>query len=293
MKNEFKIAPIKNYSVPDFPNLQNARESSLVKSELKKFPSRWQKKTVILSCVGLIGLAAFAGCTTEYVNDTHHGGAGDPAPFYVTQPTEEETRSRLQTAIEEFASFRERLETGELDIRAHYGGSGAGPFYVATFTEQEAFGFMRAALEAAGLNFSDAPPDSTVQVEGWVSAGGLMHTIFDVGIDFFDAERNVGVAQTGTQGMHQSFSLEDVVNEFAQLNITVAALRNPSETVIDWGELPERWSEDFDEETYNSQRDELIAARTDEARQNLINEMTTQTQNFIDRLQDEGILSRN
>jgi hypothetical protein len=147
-----EISPMKNYSAPNFPTLENARENFAFRDELKKLPARWQKKTAVLTCMGLMGFAALTGCannlaiTNVPVNgpapvDIHYGGdGGESVPFYVAHPTEEEILARLEAAALAYADFRAQLETAEINISSHFGGAGAGPFYVAYFTEQEAFG---------------------------------------------------------------------------------------------------------------------------------------------------------
>jgi len=289
-----KINPLKNYDAPNFPTLKNAREN---RAMLKKIPSRWQKKTAIMACAGFFGLVALAGCA-QHVSfastgdfhphvELHHGGAGGFVPFYVTQPTEEEIRARLETAAEVYADFRAQLETSELNLHAHYGGSGAGPFYVVRFTEQEAFGFMRAMMEAAGLHFNAAPPDYSVEVEDWFTGGG-----FSFGLDLFDLERNVAITNVNLDGTRM-LDFNQIAEAFAKQHsdITVGVFRNPGTTVMDWSEHMEIFSHGWwGNENYGAERDEIIAPRTDEARQNLIASLTAQTQQFIDFLHSEGIL---
>jgi len=51
-----------------------------------------------------------------------------------------------------------------------------------------------------------------------------------------------------------------------------------------------QWSEDFGQDAYEALRDVIIIERTDDARQALIENLTAQVQEFINRLQTEGIL---
>jgi len=88
------------------------------------------------------------------------------------------------------------LGNNELDVtrRMNHGGFASSPAYVVHLTEQEAFGIARSRLERAGFDFSETPPDVSVEI------GGVL-----IGIDLFDAERNVAIAFVGASNEDFSF----------------------------------------------------------------------------------------
>lgn len=124
-----KLNPVKNYTSPKLPTLQDTCGSS---EHLKKLPKRWQTHAKVIACAGLLGVGALALGWTQLSNY--------PAV----------TRERLM-------------------VSSHIGGAVGNPIYVVHLTEQEAFGILRMQLEAAGLNFNSPPPDYTVYRRGWGS----------------------------------------------------------------------------------------------------------------------------
>ena len=107
------ISPLKKYTPPKYPTSAESRSNPAL---LKKLPSRWQKSTKVLACIGLVGTIALAGCTAD----------------------------RIWT--------NENNE--QLLIRPHMGGCVGTPIYIAHLTEQEALSIIRAEAEAAGLSFN-------------------------------------------------------------------------------------------------------------------------------------------
>jgi|GEM_PF-1486691 len=306
-KNEI-LTPIKNYNAPNLPTLETVRKNPEL---LKKLPRRWQKKAAIVACLSVAGVTALTGCTSP--DEKIHDGGSATIPDYVEYPTEQlpefsfgdvlhfvpysmeqgfpfdkvpevELPERNDIASEAYAAIRAQLKTAQLDVKTHHGGESGEPFYVVYFTEQEAFGFIRAKLEAEGLNLSENTPDYSVT--HW----GQKFTI-----DLFDSEKNVGVSQISRANdwMENVFA-GDVAREFAvqHENITVGAFNNPAEEIADGWRIREehglnRWD---DNEAYEALKERLISERTPEARATLIENLDTQAQAFIDRLKTEGIL---
>jgi hypothetical protein len=271
------LKPVKKYEAPKYPTLEVANETPEM---LKKLPSKWKKKTAVMTCMGFVGLSVLSGSMNLAAEppEMHHGGDGG-MPFYITRPTEQET----------LAYFLAKLETTELELRTHFGGSASGPFYVVYFTEQEAFGFIRAMLENAGLNFSANPPDYSVEVRDMFM--GNYHTF---GLDLFDAEKNVAIANVNLRPMRMPPSIAEISKMFAEQynDITVGVFRNPGLNVFNgMAATHGRWSEDFDEEKYEAEKSAAVAEGKDKARKDLIENLTAQTQQFIDFLYSKGILS--
>jgi hypothetical protein len=268
-----KIKPVKNYTPPALPTLSDATPELL-----KNTPRRWKKKAVVAACMGIVGMTAFAGC------DLHHGGAGVGAPDYFVYPTEGELRSQngIECTFAAVEIFRNQLETAELDIKTHSGGSGSGPFYIVYFTEQDAFNFIRAKLEAAGLNFNAAPPDAVINAFG----------SYEFGLDLFDGEKNVAVSHISWDlnnhpffswgGSYLSQSVETNFSEKLE-STTVGVFYNPDALVG-------RGSEEYGRGGGDDWFIEVTHERETEARQALIDELTEQAQNFIEKLQDKGKL---
>jgi hypothetical protein len=274
-----KIKPVKSYTPPSLPVLTDAAPELL-----KNMPRRWKKKAAVAACVGVIGMTAFAGCVIEqFPERPHHGGAGggSDAPDYFVYPTE--------GSIDAFAAvelFRNQLETAELDIKTHYGGSGSGPFYVVYFTEQDAFNYIRAKLEAAGLNFGDTPPDVTVDLPGFFNDDDKL------GLDLYDGEKDVAVSHISYEQNNTPFFSwggsnlsNEILKEFSQQleNTTVGIFYNPGAMV---GRGSEEEGRGFGEGWFI----EVTPERTEEARQALIDELTVQAQAFIEKLTDKGKL---
>jgi len=158
-----------------------------------------------------------------------------------------------------------------IDDWPHYGGSGAMPMYVVQLTEQESLGVIRAQLEAAGLNLSADVPD--VRADFWgVSAQQ------NIGLDLFDAEKNVAIVHVGDEvsNWRRSEFAQLAAQAFAQQsNMPVGVFYSPSGFVdaYDWNETTP-----FDE------------TEKQEARMNIEASLAEQVQAFIEFLQAEGVL---
>jgi len=294
IKDDLRPAPVKNYTPPKLPTLEEAGSTPL----LKALPSRWKKNAAVITCLGLAGVFALSGCGRIIGDRPHHGGfviapfyiahptesevtetgyhhGGDSyAPFYVTNLTEQEILSQIQT----------QLETADLELRVHWGGSGSGPFYVAHITEQEVLGFIRARLEAAGLNFDSAPPEYTIFGPDDMSPRpGL---VAETGIDLFDAGRRIAIISLSWEDSTMHFSPQGqefaniIANEFSERmsGISFGVFYNPgrfiSEGTVDW---------ENDEMTV--EMEEVTQEEKDAARVVLAQQLTAQIDRFIAGLQ--------
>ena len=295
--------PVKNYKPPKLPTLEESRGAP----PLKVIPSRWKKNATVIACLGFAGVLTLSGCTNALRNRSHHGGAGG-APIYVAYPTEGDAingghyytgeaytpynaaypadTETYSTKQEILAQTLAQIEASELNLRTHWGGSGSGPFYVAHLTEQEVLGFIRAMLEAAGLSFDAEPPEYTVfgkdEVDVWWD-------INEMGIDLFDAEKNVAITSISWEDNTRPFSpggryLTKMVTEaFLEQSgdISFGVFYNPGETV-GWGPFV-RGGDDDDYQ-------EATPEMKEEARPILIERLTAQVEEFIAWLQAEGII---
>jgi len=158
---------------------------------LKKLPSRWQRNAKVLACIGLTGTLSLTGCHEFLFGNSTCSNCGFP----------------------------------------HLGGSGGSPIYIVYLTEQEARSVMREKWESLGFDFSSAPPDYTVNVNG----------LLDVGIDYFNEEKNVGLSlvsryESGWGWCYANgnkYSAETAQQEFERLdnNIDVGVMYNPKKNI--------------------------------------------------------------
>ena len=275
------ISPLENYEAPDIPNLDASRKDNAL---LKKLPLRWQKKAAVISCLGLLGATALSGCAYyDLVSGSgriHHGG-GAAMPIYFDRVIEPETPANITVPAAE-----------DLELRIHFGGGGFGPIYIVHLTEQEALAIIRSQLEAEGLNFGADPPDYDVDFNSWLD--------FSVGLELFDEENGVAVAHISWENNNiQFFShggrhlADEVAEKFAELNndISIGVFYNPGESLgmgADW------WGWESEDhplrgdlgEEYQEPNDEIKA----EARKALVDRLTAQVQDFVERLRAEGII---
>jgi len=287
--NELCIIPMSNYKPPNLPTLQSVKPEML-----KKLPSRWKKNASVIACIGMMGVIALTSCSRPHPSDLFHNGGAASAPFYVVYPTEQETDDyangeeeiELEQGLitETPEQLVARLTQAELDSRMHWGGSGSGPFYVVSITEQEVLGFIRAKLEAAGLDLRATPPGN--MVETWTD----IHSI-----DLFDSVRNVAVTHLSWDESNRAFSAwgqrlaSDIAADFMdQMGGTaVGVFYNPGQTLA-WGDS--YWDEENDELVTVFDIDEVSAEAKEEARKQMIENLTNQVQTFITWLQDQGII---
>jgi len=89
------LAPMENYNTPDLPTLTEGTSGLL-----KKVPSRWKNKAMIVASVSLLGITTLTGCgPTVYCSDLHYGGSGG-APIYVAYMTEQEALNIVHAQFE-------------------------------------------------------------------------------------------------------------------------------------------------------------------------------------------------
>jgi hypothetical protein len=131
--------PVKTYTAPKLPTLQDVREDSAL---LKQMPLRWRKCTAVIACAGVMGTSILMNSFIKAI---------DLVPASSTPVASEE--------IPEAVDVRQNPFTQDgLSLRFHSGGTGMA-FYVVHFTEQEALGILQTLLEEAGLRFGAQPPD--------------------------------------------------------------------------------------------------------------------------------------
>jgi hypothetical protein len=208
----------------------------------------------------VLGLSAFASCASPYL--------------YFADFAEKGLRGKVYFTAESYATMRTQLETTALEPRTHGGGGGSWPFYVVYFTEHEVLNFIRASLEEAGLNFSENLPKHTVNF-------GL----FNFGLILYDEEKNAAVSHVYMPFSNGSRFAEHISDEFAQQehDISVGVFYAPDVTVgWPW------WY--FEEEREAGDNYLPTPEDIEEARQMMIENLTEQVQNFIERLQREGVL---
>jgi len=254
---ELCITPVENYKAPEIPKFGD-NNSAL----LKKIPSRWQRNAKVIAGLGLIGIFALSGCghTPEEFrpNGIEHN-------LWYTQGS--------------YSGYSE----ADLLVRLHTGGRGVS-FYMVHLTEQEALGIIRARLEAAGLVFDATPPGYTIDLANTLSR----HDSGEVGLDLFDAEKGIGVAQVSWLGDRIAFMPHEsevawwIEERFAEQvpNIIVRAFYDTG-LRVGGGRLLEG----------RLQR-RLLRREVRESRPILVRQLINQADIFIAHLQSEGILER-
>jgi len=268
------LCPVESYEPPRLPSLNEGRKDPVL---LKKLPARWQNKTRVLACIGLLSanMLSLTACPIEELFDdrSHHGGAGG-IPVYVDGETEQDNTDSVPSPI----------ITENLELRAHYGGSGAGPFYVIYITEQEALSVIRFMLETAGLRLDATPPQTTVEV---VTDNFLMLTT-DFGIDLFDDEKGVAVVLAGAS----RYIAEEIANEFEKLDtrFTVGVFYSPRLSPDD--DLGYKWNMHNYSDDHTEPTDDEIEEAKVRARPILEEQLNAQIQYFINFLISEGILEQ-
>jgi len=272
-KNLLNITPVEKYEAPKIPTLQDTRSNPAL---LKKLPSRWKKNVAVITCLGLLGSSVFSGCTQP---------PGD-APY-------------ANNGQEGYHSSYNGYSEFDLAFRIHHGGAGSAT-YVVHLTEQEAFGIIRAQLEAAGLSFSDTPPDYAALEEWW----------WPIGLDLYDSSRGAAVSYLNWENSNIPFApwgreiAEIVAEDFAeQTNISVGVFYTSGvypewdiETHPFWYEWDEmsQWFQSavgtWISRELRPPSARAIAQAKAEARPILEANLTAQVQEFIDFLQAEGII---
>jgi hypothetical protein len=263
---KMKITPLETYEAPTLPTLSAARENPAL---LKNLPARWKKKAAIFACAGIIGMTSLSVGAAQ-----------------ASQTSQD--RVRIETAASSL-----NLDTAEMVLRVHHGGSSGVPFYVAYFTEQEAFGFIREQLEASGLNFDAEPPQiSPVQIA--MPGGDIRFSV-----ELFDADKGVAIARSldrhpGEWGAEYLVKQAREMFERDTSDITFLVFHDSGDVILNANEsmtlLPPinpnlTWEQNM------AIRNEFVAERiTEDVRQALTEGLTAQVKAAVESLKEKGIL---
>lgn len=268
------INPVEDYKAPMLPKFgENSPDL------LEKMPSRWQKNAKIIAGLGLVSMFALSSeCGTA---------TGEPRPSNAMH--------NLWYTHGSYSGYSE----SELLLRIHTGGGG-GSAYMVHLTEYEAFAIIRARLETAGLIFDAPPPERTrldiapIQIGDTVSGLAERHVRRNfeyIELDLYDVQKNVGVLNVSWLGGGREFLLHErdlgrcIEGLFAeQAGLIVGAFYNPGAHIDsgrDWCDEEGRW---ILRRPSNRNAEELRPA--------LVRQLLNQADEFIVRLQSEGILER-
>ena len=280
MKNEhFSLRPMENYQPPAYPT-----RAAKPRETLRKLPARWAKNAAVVACIGAMSLGLLAGCATESLaapcDDGNHGVSvtypyGDngyaPPDDYYYLPYED---SRCATYLEDGREF-------DVEVRAHWGGSGAGPFYVAYLTEQEALGIIRNRLCEAGICF-DAPVPHYVGIFETEWSAEARATL-----SLFDERTRQGIVFPAPWwdefgwGMPHEQIAGALRQDFAErFDVSVLFLRNPGESIGDYD-----WNWEVENPIFSDEEKQRVAPLLEQ-------ELLARVDAFIDQLRREGILPR-
>ncbi|MCL2577845.1 MAG: copper amine oxidase N-terminal domain-containing protein [Defluviitaleaceae bacterium] len=252
---------------------------------MKKGQLMLMKKAAITACVVIICI--FSGCNRN---------AEEEEPPVLTRSFDDVLAIQA-TAQGRYAAAIEHIESAELNMQIDNG------VYVVHFSDHIVTGYIRSKLEAAGLDFSDTPPEYSVDLDGW----------HEFTLSLFDEEIRVGASHISyVVNNTPDFSegggnlANEVTRKFAEehKHITVGVFFNPDERVLSDLEVLQAlgfdpMSEDFDHEEYEANfnheeyealHGEMLAERKEMGRQALIEHLNVQAQEFIDRLYVKGIL---
>ena len=157
-------------------------------------------------------------------------------------------------------------------------GCGPSEEYFAHLNNNQALTIIRTRLEDAGLNFDSQVPKYTIERFGGHRWGR------NIGIDFFDAERNVAITFVNyfTNGISSSglsnrpFNTNRIIDEFSEnfAGIHFGVFYNPA-IWRPWHQQT-RWGRSRPHTTNETER--------------LIEQLENQIQAFIDQLRAEGII---
>jgi len=197
--DSLRVEPVKSYAPPKLPTQEEANPELL-----KKLPSRWQKNAAVVTCMGFVGvltLSGFANAMDSVSRPPHNVSILVQSQSGNIPADAIENGAGLRITITPPTELEAAIASAGIVLRSHWGGANSGPFYTVHLTEQEAFNIIRAKLEEAGLNFADSPafipelPPS--RVRPW-----------NLTIDLFDAERNVGVTHIRWRNSHHDVERE-------------------------------------------------------------------------------------
>ena len=161
----------------------------------------------------------------------------------------------------------------DLCVRLHHGGAGVA-VYVAHLTEQEVFGIIKDRLAAASLEFNDEPPEHDVDIWGFFEQ--------DTAIDLFNSQDNIGIIHLSWAGSNMPFSSRGrdasqmVANAFSEQapDINIGVFNTPGQRLRD-----ENWNEI-----------RLTRSNAVDIRANLLENLDEQLQEFLDQLQEAGVI---
>ena len=257
--DQLGINPVESYEAPKIPTLSDDNTAAL-----KKLPSRWQKNAKVIACIGLMGTLTLSNLAFPF--------AASPV-----ETAEITTPPAVTASYNGYSNF-------ELELRLHHGGAG-GAWYVVHLTEQEVFGFIRKRLEAAGLTFGATPPNYIAVTRETISGFDSVRyedgvRVLNFGLNLFDENRNVAIAHIG----ERRHLRERVIVSFAEQteDIAVGVFYTPTSN------LGSSW--EWCEETEGIINREPSAEEVTSAGIAMKEHLTTQIDNFISRLQFEGIL---
>jgi hypothetical protein len=284
MNDKITINPMKTYTPPNVPTLEESRKNP---DFLKKLPLRWRKKAAVIAAAGIMGAWAFASPASATELSTADALAVLRASVGLSELTAEQTArfgiSGIPSSADALRLLRISvgLET-DPDIyipvirineerRLHGGGfaPSSSSFYTVHLTEQEALGIIRDRLEEAGLSFGCELPDSFTDV---VREDSMRRT-YSVKreLKLYDGMREIVVALGNTM------NLNSAMNEFVWQNedINFVVFLNPSMSTQIWSSSPS---------------DEVLKAEENRVRATLEDSLNGQINEFIRRLRAEGII---
>jgi len=291
---DLSISPIDAYEIPDVP-VFGENNSDL----LKKMPGRWQKNAKIIAGLGLVGAFALSGCVnavSESLLSDVEKNLGYVQSNIIREVRPNNVEHDFNYTQGGYGSYNSYSEA-DLLVRIHTGGGG-GSAYMVHLTEQEAFGIIQVRLEAAGLVFDAMPPSGVIfppiQVGDTIYGEADWHlreVVGSVDLDLFDAQKGVGVAHVNWLGASQAFMPSErelagrIGEAFAEQlgNIMVGVFYNPGRSVGSGGE----WSDEGMWILAHPLDEEVEALRP-----LLVRQLINQADEFIARLQLEGVLEQ-
>jgi len=263
-KEHFTLSPMQNYNSPAYPS----RESKPV-ATLGKLPVRWAKNASIIACIGALSLGVLAACAAEQTQ---------PAA-----PCDDGLHGIIATYPQGDDGYIESGREFDVEVRAHWGGSGAGPFYVAYLTEQEALGIIRNRLCQAGICFDAPVPNYTATTETDWSAE------MSAALSLFDERTRQGIVFPAPNWWNEfpffDVSPEQIERALQQdftrrFHISATFMQNPGESIGDYD--------------WNLETEPIFTEKEIQEAGEILNEwLLFQIDTFLEHLRREGILPRN
>jgi len=292
--NSIKVKPMESYHPPKVATLEDVYKNP---EKLKTLPKRWAKNAAVVTCVGILGMSTLAGCFGEILSGGQYSGDNGETIHgeeNITDVKNGENGNGYGNGSENrngYGVTYNGYDEFDLVVRLHGGGSGwVG--YVIHLTEQEALGIIRTQLEAAGLRFSDTPPNYTVFGDDTVWYPS-------VGLDLFDASNNVAVTHLNLSMSDVPFGprgrgwAELIEEEFANQTGLNVGVFYTSSFHPRWDAMG-IWFEDDEDEWIHippeEPTDKQITEAKSEARPILEEHLNNQIDRFIKHLQSIGII---